>query len=494
MGFSEQRMEAVRSEDRVAPALSALPRGLAWIWVGLVAGGLFWLFRTHGYDDPYITYRYAANLAHGAGFVYNAGERVLSTTTPLYTLILAMLGLSGAPIPITSNLIACLSLALGGLAFWYLGEVGQSRAAGTVALLLYPLFPLLIGTIGAETALYNALVLWGFLAYARERNVQAAVLLALATLVRADGVLAVLVIAADVLIVRRRLPPWRAMLTYAVLLAPWFLFAWVYFGAPLPVTLAAKQRQGLMAISEPFFAGLLRQARDDYWRYPVYRGHFVLAAVGLLYGLTRRHIWQLIVGWSLLYVAAYSALGVTSYFWYYGPVVPGFVALIGLGVQALDQFIARFVGRRWAVGAVGLLALALLFPQTAGVRYFVEHRDARLPAYQAAGEWLRAHTSPDASVGTIEVGVIGYYAQRRMIDFAGLIQPQVALRFTSDSTYDDAAIWAIQHFQPDYVVFRTETLPRFAQDASLRKHCRLVQALSDPAFPTPLEIYACRRT
>ena len=494
MGLTDQRIDPAQSPARAVPWLVAMPHGLIWIWSCLVAGGLFWFFRTYGYDDPYITYRYASNLAQGAGFVYNAGERILSTTTPLYTLILAIAGLIGAPIPIASNLIACLSLALGGLAFWYLGASQQSRAAGTVGLLLYPLFPLLIGTIGAETALYNALILWGFLAYAREHTVRAAVLFALATLVRADGALAVAVVAVDLLLVRRRPPPWRAMLTYAGLLAPWFLFAWVYFGAPLPVTLAAKQRQGLMTISEPFFAGLLRQGHDDYWRYPVYRGHFVLAAVGLLYALMRRHLWLLIVAWSLLYVAAYSALGVTSYFWYYGPVVPGFIALIGLGVQALHQLIARFASRRWAAGAVGLLALALLYPQTAGVRYFIEHRDARLPSYQAAGEWLRAHTAPESSVGALEVGVIGYYAQRRMIDFAGLLQPQVALRLGADTTYDDAAIWAIQHFQPDYVVFRPEALPRLAQDAALHQHCQLVQAFADPAYTTPLEIYACSRT
>ena len=42
------------------------------------------------FDDAYITYRYARNLAHGDGFVYNRGERVLGTTTPLYTILLAL--------------------------------------------------------------------------------------------------------------------------------------------------------------------------------------------------------------------------------------------------------------------------------------------------------------------------------------------------------------------------------------------------------------------
>jgi len=42
-------------------------------------------------DDAFITFRYARNIVHGLGFVYNAGERVLGTTTPLYTLLMAAL-------------------------------------------------------------------------------------------------------------------------------------------------------------------------------------------------------------------------------------------------------------------------------------------------------------------------------------------------------------------------------------------------------------------
>src|SRR5438477_8755369 len=47
----------------------------------LVPGGL--------YDDGYITLRYAANIAEGRGFVYNVGEPVWGTTTPLLALVLS---------------------------------------------------------------------------------------------------------------------------------------------------------------------------------------------------------------------------------------------------------------------------------------------------------------------------------------------------------------------------------------------------------------------
>ncbi|MBZ0305706.1 MAG: hypothetical protein K8I82_06525, partial [Anaerolineae bacterium] len=36
-------------------------------------------------DDAFITFRYSRNLVEGNGFVYNPGDKVLGTTTPLYT-------------------------------------------------------------------------------------------------------------------------------------------------------------------------------------------------------------------------------------------------------------------------------------------------------------------------------------------------------------------------------------------------------------------------
>src|ERR1700682_2995626 len=44
------------------------------------------------FDDAYITFRYAANVARGFGLVFNPGERVLGTTSPLFTFILAAAG------------------------------------------------------------------------------------------------------------------------------------------------------------------------------------------------------------------------------------------------------------------------------------------------------------------------------------------------------------------------------------------------------------------
>src|SRR5439155_10089841 len=53
-------------------------------------------------DVAYITFRYADHIAQGMGFIYNTGERILGTTTPLYTLLLAGAKSAGADLINTS--------------------------------------------------------------------------------------------------------------------------------------------------------------------------------------------------------------------------------------------------------------------------------------------------------------------------------------------------------------------------------------------------------
>ena len=52
-----------------------------------------------------------------------------------------------------------------------------------------------------------------------------------------------------------RKQPWLGIGIALGLLLIWHGFAWYYFGDPLPITLAAKQAQGRMAISQHFAQG-----------------------------------------------------------------------------------------------------------------------------------------------------------------------------------------------------------------------------------------------
>ena len=85
------------------------------LYTGLVTGLIYTTLAHWAYDDPFITYRYAENLAQGKGFVYNPGERVLSTTTPLFTLLLALLSKVWADLPALAHLVGAFSIAAGAI-------------------------------------------------------------------------------------------------------------------------------------------------------------------------------------------------------------------------------------------------------------------------------------------------------------------------------------------------------------------------------------------
>ncbi|MBN1667526.1 MAG: hypothetical protein JW862_10575 [Anaerolineales bacterium] len=465
---------------------------------------LYLAFSQWAYDDPFITYRYASNLRQGLGFVYNAGERVLSTTTPGFALLLAGLSTLWGDIPHLANLVGVASMAAGGLGFWYLGRSWKLPWLSRTGLLLYPTFPLLVNSLGSETPLYLALGIWTFTQYHRRQYSWAVLLAALTTLVRTDGILIPLLLLVDYLVRnRKRLgqpvfwqeQPWLGVGLALVLLLGWHGFAWLYFGAPFPVTLAAKQQQGAMLISTSFSAGFIRQVGwlSQHWHYWL---ETALVGVGAWFTFRKFPQAWAFLSWPVLYFLAYSALGVSSYPWYYVPLVPGWVLAVGLGLAwfTLSPFWqSTKLRHHWKPWIFGVLLAGLLFGQFVHLRARHQNPDLRYPVYRAAGEWIAENTPEDARVGALEVGILGFYAGRPMIDFAGLIQPAVAEQLTVDATYDDAALWAVETYQPELLVLYAHSFPTL-RATYLVESCELTQVFEAEQyhFVGDLEVYTCQ--
>jgi hypothetical protein len=470
------------------------------IAIFLLASGVFiyLAYIDWAYDDPFITYRYARNLKEGLGFVYNPGERILSTTTPLFTLLLAISHLFIADIPRLAILIGVISLISGGLLLFDLSRTWNSPVVGWAGLLLYPTFPLLVSTLGSEMPLYLALCIGTFALYARKRYLLAAVVASLACLARPDGILIPVLLAGDYLIRRRGSIPWRAVLVFSGILLAWGAAAWYYFGSPLPVTLIAKQRQGALAISQGF-AENFPIILYGYIRWP-YILQASLAIIGLLYALWRMRIWTVFLLWPITYFMAYTLLGVSSYYWYYAPLVPGFVIAAGFGLSAIYDVLRKSSRERYQltqqiakiISAIILTILVIIN----GVHLYQARTqiDNRYVIYRAAGEWLREFSNPEDRVGALEVGIIGYFARRSMVDFTGLIQPEVTENLNPDSTYEDAAMWAVNAYHPDYLVLHEGFFTRLEQ-GYVKQKCDLVQRFNGQEFQYPrnMIIYGCNK-
>lgn len=463
-------MSATLTARRTWPAsVKALPDALALLLLGAAS-----VFAAAGslrlsYDDAFITYRYAYNLASGHGFVYNAGEWFLGTTAPLYGLLLAAFGALGGPdlIPAASGWLSGATLLLSSLALYVYGRQHGQWLCGLLAGLFFATNRLLPLTFGGEMLLQTALLLWGFVAYRAERTSVAAALLALAILTRMDSLLAAGIIGLHYLATRRRMP-WRELLIAALILLPPALLAWRAYGSLLPDTFAAKLAQRDSGLWPPFARGSLEYLRaftiqDSSTLFPGIIAapnaiRFVLFAALGLPALALYRFWLLPLAWPASFFLAYSLLGVPFYGWYIVPTVLGLMILAACGVAGVVEPAVR-VTRRF-VGAVrvdlarSVLSAACLLALAPGLVAQLQHARAwaelnpieRL--YEKTGVWLREHTPPDSSVGYFEIGRVGYYAQRTMIDPLGLIDPSVAPHVAQRDL-----LWAYARSRPDYILY-----------------------------------------
>jgi len=464
--------------------------------LGLIIVILFIAFNRWAYDDPFISYRYAENLTRGLGFVYNPGVRILSTTTPLFAVILALAGFVSPDLHIVAVGIGIISLALGGFFIFDLARTFHTPIVGWTGILLYPTFPLVVSTLGSETPLYLALCLGSFAFYARKNLLATGILGVLATLTRPDGLLVLGIMGMDYLLRSRKSIPWKPILISSAVLIAWVVFAWVYFGSPIPVTLAAKQQQGSMAISESFFRGL-RTVTAGYSSW-LYITEAVLAILGVMFAIWKKRLWIGVLIWPVVYFVAYSILGVSRYFWYYAPLIPGFIIAVGLGLTALSELIKAASRRQKSFSAFaplvpGILLIILFAVNGSNLWQMRKNNDPRFEIYKAAGDWLRENTLPNEQVGSLEIGIIGFFAKRPMVDFAGLIQPDVAEQLRTDTTYEDAALWAVDNYKPEYLVLHDGLFNQLEQKY-VEPNCVRVERLKGKRYfyNFDLTIYSCR--
>ncbi len=410
------------------------PYLLLWILLlALAAGVILWSNADYDVDDAPITYRYAENLAGGRGFVYNPGERVLGTSTPLYTLLLAGFRLLGVPIALASTGINfAASLGIFALVIALTRLVTDSPWAATLAVL----YLLVQGSFlrfvmaGMETPLYTLIILTTFWALAINRQRWAAILAALAFLLRLDG-LAVMGAVGLALLLHQRRIPWRSVLIFIGVVAPWLIFATLYFGSPLPQSMLAKQAHLQVAQSSRYW--IWQHLFVDGLGAPTFL--LPIALMGILHQWRATHKTMLhtlpALCWLIAYLVAYTVIGIDFYEWYLMPLYPVLAIWIGAGLTLIITLIRQSTTSnvRWLAQEVCVLLLLLCWflPYRTfvlvSVPYFKGYLNDVEGSRVAASRWLKTAAPADSRIYTGFIGHVGYESHLYIIDGAGLVTP-----------------------------------------------------------------------
>lgn len=410
-------------------------RPVKWLLVGCVlilAFGVFlWSNTPYDIDDAPITYRYARNLAAGNGFVYNIGERIQGTSTPLYTLILAAAGLFGISIPLASNALNLLaSVAVFAVTMALVRELTNSFWAGLLAGLILVLQDSFVrySMAGMETPVYTLLIVSSLLSFATEHTLLSAALAGLAVLMRLDG----LAIAGAILLacmVQQRRWPVRETAIIAITVTPWVVFSSIYFGSPIPLSMLAKQ-QHLQSLQTSRF-----WIWEELFIRPLGRGLLLLPFIllGIISSL-RKGVdlpkWIALTSWLGAYLVAYTLVGIDFYEWYLVPALPVLMCFAVVGFAAVWETMAKWTQRRPQMQVVlfaaslALLLLPYVRHTYLSVRGFRDYLSSVEHTRVVAGDWLGQSTDPMSKVLAGAIGHVGYVSDRYIIDGAGLVTPR----------------------------------------------------------------------
>jgi hypothetical protein len=432
-------------------------------------------------DDAWIHQDFARTLAQHGVFAYAPDRGGAGATSPFWVLLLTPAQLLPGSAPLWLVIVwaeALGALALFGLAWatsslaelWLADVAERWRALGALAagLAVITEWHLTWAALsGMETSLFVLLSVLLLLGVSRVwRPAWLGTLAALLTTTRPEGVVLALLVALALALrsgERLHLVPqrWRRVLVYLGVyvlgLLPLLLLNEVAAGSLLPSTFYAKGVYYALGTSEltrlaGYGVGVLG--------FLVSSPLVALGLPGAAYALWRaRHDWRCETQWLAL-AWAFALIGVYAIHLpvvyqngrYLMPVLP---VLLALGVTGSVRFMSAGSYRVLA-GALLVLALAMAVLSVgrgagiyaANVRY--------INGYQVeTALWLRTHTPAAALVATHDIGAIGYFSDRQVIDLGGLTQPEIVPLLNDQQ----ALVAYLRRAHVDYVVMFPDWFP-----------------------------------
>ena len=407
------------------------------------------------FDDAYITFRIARNLARGLGFVYNPGQLVLTTTTPLYAILMIPGEILGLGAPLWSRMVNAVASAFVCLTFY---RVLENRVAAWLRLLLVSYmmlnpFTIAMALCGMESAVTALLLLLATLLYRQERGLALGCVLGLCAVVRPEGAFAAGIFWVYALLFKRKLLG-GITLPLLVTAAGWFLYAHLTFGSVIPNSVTAKEAYAGIAP-----VPVLRHLHF-YWSFLLWSVPLApILILAIPFG-----IWRIAVrDRSLLPVCTFVVLTAAGQilsrfylaYWYLDMIVPPLLIVMAMGIE---QMLGSIPGgwhpasvRRRAIPALVLVltmnCLGAFWLGSLPVLSDFRRLDGQMGAI---ADWFELNGIPRSRVVGIEaIGRLGYDTDNEILDFAGLASPEV----TPFIRADNAAIpTLLTEFRPDYYV------------------------------------------
>ncbi len=379
--------------------------------------------------------------------MYNPGQAVLGTTTPLFALLLSALGIpfggSDASFPLLALVVSAAADAATAYLLIRIGSRLGSTWAGVAAALIWAVHPwsVTFAIGGMETSLFIALLSATFYLHLTGQPIMAAGTGGLALLTRPDALIFLVPLLIDRVYIslrKRRNSRGVGLPEAAAFGAPvglWIVFSTLSYGSPVPQSLFAKA----VAYQLPAGAGLVRllqhYATPFIW-------HEILGSTWIAIGLflfptlfalgallavrATSRAWPLFV-YPWIYLLAYSIANPLLFRWYLVPPMPLYLLGIFLGVARVSRDLKHWLPLAvfTLLGLFGTLSAWTARPDHGPTRPAPEMAFIELELlYERAANALSNSLQPGDVLAAADIGTLGYYAPGEILDLLGLISPK----------------------------------------------------------------------
>ncbi len=377
-----------------------------------------------GHDDAYIYLRYAKNISAGHGWSFNPGEPSYGTTSPLWTLILVFGNVLGFGADNFGVLISLLALFFIPIIGYYLislfTEEDIKSFAYACSLATLPWIIRWSGTVMETTLATFLAMLFVYLAYKYKKRPILSLIGGLMFLVRPE-----LVIVWLFSIISKNLKNVILNVCYFLLpVIPWLIFAYITFGQITPNTLIKASApilhigvKPLMQIGATFSVFL-----------PVFV--YILFVNYKDFLLSIRKYWRIsLVVITLILYYVWRTNGLQSPARYMNFSYPLAAMFIFLPIKRVKQLLSALV---ILIICYALISGFFIVPK---IDMF---QNGYKNAHILAAKWLSGHSAQDDKVFVLlDIGIIGYYCDRYIIDWGGLATPYIPKNFKN---VEDAVI------------------------------------------------------
>ncbi len=377
-------------------------------------------------DDTFIYMQYARNITGGGGFSFNAGEPSYGVTSPLWVILLTVPYIFSFDGFWFSKILDLIFAVASVFVFFRLARLIFIKDSGEfLAIAAASLFTLNIWFIrwsftGMETNSAVLCVLLIFYFYYKQNYSFCFFLLGLFFLIRPEGIFLFLVIFISLFIEKRKSlkQDYKSLFLFLVLflipVIPFLIYAKLTFG-----TFVANTALGKSTLTLSF--GIIKAQITEISKTlaPSSGIEIILSIVFFVYLLREKQFskYAALILWPVGLIIVYILTDADIISRYFMIIIPVFTLLAVKSVELLNK--------RLISGTIVLLVIILIISQVSFYKFVKPHTDNFSEGVEEClipiGKWFNENTPPDTRILVNDVGAIGYYSNRYIIDAAALI-------------------------------------------------------------------------